>query len=99
MLYTLTLFLAVQISLGTLPYTEMTPKRIFLQHLHEHDMSGKIQRSVFAIGAVDSVPLDNLLEDKMPHLWSRQKSGWEWQVTTAKWQVLQDWEQTNALYY
>lgn len=83
MLYTLTALLAIQTSLGRMPYTDMAPKRIFLQHLHEHDASGTIQRSVFAAGAVDSVPLDALLVDKRPDLWTSKKSGWEWQVNRA----------------
>ncbi len=79
-LYSLSFLAALLVSLGSRPYTRLAPKKIFLQHLHEHDASGAVHRSVFAIGAVDSVPIDGLLKDVMPGVSYEAKSGWEWQV-------------------
>lgn len=60
------------------PYTPLSPKKVFLQHLHHHD-SRAVTRSVFAVGAVDSVRVDGLLAGKDP-LWEAKPLGWEWQV-------------------
>lgn len=80
LLYGLSFLTAVLVSLGSKPYTRLAPKKVFLQHLHEHDASGAILRSVFAVGAVDSVPIDGLLEKMMPEVKYESTSGWEWQV-------------------
>ena len=80
-LYALSFLAAVLVSLGSRPYTRLAPKKIFLQHLHEHDASGTVHRSVFAVGAVDSVPIDGLLEEMMPEVKFERTSGWEWQVS------------------
>ena len=80
MLLCISTFFAVQTSLVSSPYTYLAPKKVPIQHLHEYDSSGTLLRSVFAIGAVDSVPVDNLLDDKHPQLWAAEKSGWEWLV-------------------
>lgn len=79
-LYTLSFLAAVSVSLVSRPYTRLAPKKIFLQHLHEHDAAGTLHRSVFAIGAVDSVPVDKFLETRMPAVKYERTSGWEWQV-------------------
>lgn len=63
------------------PYNRLSPKKIFLQHLHEHDSTGTVHRSVFAVGAVDSVPLDSVLQRTAAKLESVTASGWEWQVS------------------
>ena len=79
---------AVQASLGLAPYTARSPKKVIVQHLHEHDDSGTVTRSVFAVGAVDSVPVAGLLQDRDPDVWAAKSSGWEWQVCTALWAAL-----------
>lgn len=80
LLFCISAFFAIQTSLGLAPYSHLAPKKVAIQHLQEYDSSGQLLRSVFAIGAVDSVPVDNLLTDKRPDLWAAQKNGWEWLV-------------------
>ena len=82
-LYALSFLTAVLVSLGSRPYTRLAPKKVFLQHLHEHDTSGTVHRSGFAIGAVDSVPIDKLLEKVIPEVKYKRTSGWEWQVRVS----------------
>lgn len=79
-LYTVSGLIAVMVSFGSKPYTYLAPKKLFLQHLHEHDTSGRIHRSVYAVGAVDSVPVDYLLKKLPAGLQAVERSGWEWQV-------------------
>ena len=107
LLLCLSAIFAVQASLGLSPYTVRSPKKVIVQHLHEHDDSGTVTRSVFAVGAVDSVPVDGLLQDRDSDIWAAKSSGWEWQVCTALWALLQTsslenltrscWEQQNLL--
>ena len=77
-LYAASILLATITSLTTGPYSELAPKKVFLQHLHEHDSMGTITRSVMAVGAVDSVSVDLLLKEHTAD--APAKSGWEWQV-------------------
>lgn len=81
LLFCISILFAVQASLGLRPYTSEAPKKIFLQHLHEHDSAGRPVRSVFAVGSVDSIPVDSLLQKKDTSLWAAQRSGWEWLTT------------------
>ena len=88
LLLCLSAIFALQASLGLSPYTARSPKKVIVQHLHEHD-GRTVTRSVFAVGAVDSVPVDGVLQDRDPDIWAAKSSGWEWQVCTALWAPFQ----------
>lgn len=79
-LFCVSIFFAAQTSLGQEPYTHLAPKKVIVQHLHEHSGARGIHRSVFAVGAVDSVPVDGLLKSKDAELWKASRNGWEWLV-------------------
>ena len=73
--------MAIIASLSLAPYNYLAPKKIFLQHLHEHGPAGDISRSVFAVGAVDSVPIDSFFDARLSNVSSAEETGWEWQVS------------------
>ena len=71
---------AIHGSVSLTAYTADAPKKVMLQHLHEHGTDGSIHRSKWAVGAVDSLPVTGLLGAQEADLWASTKSGWEWQV-------------------
>ena len=70
------------ISLAKEPYSWLTPKRVFVQHLHRVQTNGSLD-SVFAVGAVDAIPVDNLVAKQRvtlsldTHLDTQNSSGLE----------------------
>ena len=84
------------ISLAKEPYSWLTPKRVFVQHLHRVQANGSLD-SVFAVGAVDAIPVDSLLAKQRVALSldsqnstglekayvDAEANGWEWQVRSS----------------
>uniref|UniRef100_A0A061S918 Endoplasmic reticulum metallopeptidase 1-like n=1 Tax=Tetraselmis sp. GSL018 TaxID=582737 RepID=A0A061S918_9CHLO len=43
------------------PYTPESPKRVFIQHYHQHDHLGRILDSSWTVASMDSVPVEAVL--------------------------------------
>jgi len=52
---------ALVVSMLFTPYTQEAPKRVFVQHYHEHDHLGRVSQSSWVVAAMDSVPVQTVL--------------------------------------